>query len=97
MRSVRNARFLRTFEQLPKPVQEIARTAYGQFEKDPFSPKLDFHEIKGTKTSNVYAVNAGQYHRTSYRALGVWDKQTDTIVWFWIGSHEAYNNIIRRL
>jgi hypothetical protein len=42
-------------------------------------------------------VSAGQYHQALYRALGVWYKQSDTIVWFWIGSHEAYNNIIRRL
>ena len=97
MRSVRNARFRKAFDRLPDPVRERARARYGLFRADPFHPQLDFHEIQGTRTKGVYAVDVGSHMKTAYRALGVWEKQRDIIVWFWIGSHEDYNNILKRL
>ncbi len=39
----------------------------------------------------VYSVRVG----LSYRALGV--KEEDTIIWFWIGSHEEYNKLISQI
>lgn len=96
MKSRRNPRFHRAFRKLPTPAQDLARTAYQRFRADPYDPRLDFHDIKGTK-AEVYAVDVGTHNKTAYRALGVWDKKQDVIVWFWIGSHEAYNNVVARL
>lgn len=97
VKSVRNARFRKAFEKLPDSVQQNARNAYQRFRANPFDPALKFHEIKGTRTPAVYAVDAGTYLGTAYRALGIWQKRKDVIVWFWIGSHEEYNQSIKRL
>ncbi|MEJ7680003.1 MAG: hypothetical protein WKG06_19525 [Segetibacter sp.] len=39
----------------------------------------------------IYSVRVG----LSYRALGI--KQEETMIWFWIGSHEDYNKLIVQL
>jgi len=75
----------------------MARTTYQRFRANPFLPSLRLHEITGARTRSVYAVDVGTHLGTSYRALGVWQKEKDVIVWFWIGSHEEYNQIIRRV
>lgn len=97
VKSVRNARFRKAFEKLPNAVQQNARNAYQRFRANRFDPALKFHEIKGTRSPDVYAVDAGTYLGTAYRALGIWQKRKDVIVWFWIGSHEEYNQLIKRL
>lgn len=97
MRSVRNPRFRKAFDRLPTPVQDLARTCYALFQANPFDPRLDLHEIRGTRTRSIYAIDVGKHLGTAYRALGVWEKDQDVLVWFWIGSHEEYNNILKRL
>jgi hypothetical protein len=97
VRSVRNARFRKAFEKLPDVVQRVARDAYERFRANPFDPTLKLHPIQGSRTPGVYAVDAGTHRGTAYRALGIWHKGKDVIVWFWIGSHEEYNQIIKRL
>ncbi|CAK7257180.1 protein of unknown function [Shinella sp. WSC3-e] len=32
----------------------------------------------------------------SWRALAVRDAETDTLVWFWIGSHADYDRLVGR-
>ena len=49
-------------------------------------PGLHFKQIHYTK--QIFSVRIG----FSYRALGI--IENDTIIWFWIGSHEDYNNLI---
>lgn len=97
MRSRRNQRFDRAYKKLSQPVKELAQIAYKRFRDDPFDPRLSFHDIKGTEMPNIYAADVGTHLRVAYRALAVWDKQENIVVWFWIGSHEDYNNIISRL
>jgi hypothetical protein len=40
----------------------------------------------------VYSVRAG----IGWRAVGVM-KNSDTIVWFWIGSHSEYDKLLKSL
>ncbi len=97
VRSVRNARFRKAFEKLPDGVKRVARDAYERFRANPFDPAVKLHAIQASRTSNVYAVDAGTHRGTAYRALGIWQKEKDVMIWFWIGSHEEYNQIIRRI
>lgn len=97
MRSVRNPRFRKAFDKLPAEVQQIARNAYQRFRANPFDPALRLHEIQSARTRGVFAVDAGTFRGTAYRALGIWQKERDTMVWFWIGSHEEYNTLLKRL
>ncbi len=83
MKSYRTPAFKKLYADLPADVKRQAVTAYRLFIRDPFHPSLRFKELKAP----VWSVRIGR----SYRALG---KRTDadTIVWYWIGSHEDYNN-----
>ena len=54
--------------------------------------QLSGHHFKQVHSQqHIYSVKVG----LSYRALGI--IQNDTIIWFWIGSHEDYNNLIAQL
>ena len=82
-------RFWKAFALLPERIQQQAVKAYGQWKGDPYSPGLHFKCIHQPKS--VYSVRIG----SGYRAVG--RRHNDAIIWFWIGSHEAYNALIKRL
>lgn len=89
MRSVTTERFRKAYENLPSTVKLKAREAYKRWIRNPYHPSLNFKQIH--KTKSIYAVRVGN----SYRALGV--KNKHTMIWFWIGSHEEYNNLTSQL
>jgi hypothetical protein len=78
-------RFWAGFEQLPQNVQELARKQYRIWQRDPFHPSMHFKELK----DDIWSVRIGQH----YRALG--RRSGEMIVWFWIGTHEEYNKLVR--
>jgi len=88
MKSVTTEKFRKAFSKLPKDVQENARSAYNKWKHTPNNPSTRFKQIHPQKP--IYSVRVG----LSYRALDI--KEEDTMVWFWIGSHEDYNNLIAR-
>ncbi len=85
------------FDRLPANVQEIARQAFQRFREDPASAALEHRALKDT--------DRGQHRDGSfkvsityrYRAIYVVDHQTNTNVWYWVGSHEDYNNFVGRI
>jgi hypothetical protein len=89
LKSVATVRFRKAFANLPKDIQERARKAYHLWKQDNFHPSLHFKQVH--KEQLIYSIRVG----LSYRALGL--KQEETIIWFWIGSHEDYNNLISQL
>ncbi len=88
MKSRRNAKFRKAFNDLPASVQEQARKAYRQFKENPAHPGLQFKLIHPGKS--VYSVRIS----LNYRALGV--LKDDLIVWFWIGPHAEYDGRVER-
>jgi len=80
--SRRNRDFKKLFAQLPAEVQALAVKNYALWKADPWHPSLDF---KNHAPSPDWSVRVGG----RYRALGFMDG--NTIVWHWIGTHEAYN------
>jgi hypothetical protein len=89
MKSHINADFRKAYAALPKDVREQARKAYKLFKEDPFHPSIRFKSIHPSKP--FYSVRAS----LGYRAVGV--REGDTIIWFWIGSHAAYDKLISHL
>ncbi len=89
MKSVTTERFKKAFGNFNKDVQEKARKGYNLWKQDNFHPSLHFKQVHNRQP--IYSVRVG----LSYRALGI--KQEETIIWFWIGSHEDYNNLITQL
>lgn len=89
MNSFRTARFRQAFDQLPAEIQERARQAYRLFSQNPYHPSLQFKQVHPSQP--IFSARI----TLDYRALGIRDG--DEIVWFWIGSHAAYNNLVAQL
>lgn len=89
MNSRTTERFRKVFEKLSPQIQEQAREAYRLFEQNPQHPSLRFKKIH--KSQDIYSVRISR----DYRALGV--LEGDTIIWFWIGSHADYDQLINNL
>lgn len=81
--------FWKTHSLLPERIQKQAEKAYEQWKANPFHPGLHFKCIH--KVKSVYSVRIG----IGYRALG--RRHEDQMIWFWIGTHEAYNELVKRL
>jgi hypothetical protein len=77
------------FERLPAHVRRLARQEYQRFAADPFHPGLEFKRV-GARQRQLWSVRIG----LSYRALGL--RNGNEIVWFWIGTHAEYDQLIRR-
>ncbi len=87
MHSVTTEKFRKAFDKLPVQIQEKARSAYQLWKKNPQHPGLQFKQVH--QNEPIYSVRIG----LSYRALGI--KEGNTLIWFWIGSHEDYNNLVK--
>lgn len=84
-RSFAPSDFWKCYDSLPGNAQVLADDKFALFEGDPFHPSLALQQ-KG----DVWTVDVGR----SYRAVAYRDG--NDFHWFWIGSHEAYNHLLRR-
>jgi hypothetical protein len=82
-------RFRSAFDALPPSVQQQARRAYRLFLQNPYHHSLAFRQVHPAEP--IYSVRVGLH----YRALGV--RTGDEVVWFWIGSHSDYDNLLSSL
>ena len=82
-------RFRRTFQQLPQQVQQQARAAYQLFRNDPAHPSLRFKPVHPSKP--IFSARVGR----DYRAIAV--REGERVIWFWIGSHAEYDQLLKRL
>lgn len=89
MKSVTTIRFRKCLDKLPKEVRQRARQAYQVWKHNHNSPGLHFKQVDNKQP--IYSVRVG----LSYRAPGI--KEEETMIWFLIGSHEDYNNLISQL
>lgn len=77
------AGFWRRYDQLPQEIQKLADKNFQLLKADPYHPSLHFKKI-----GELWSVRVGR----GYRALGLNDG--DTVQWFWIGTHGAYDQLI---
>ena len=89
MTSKTTRRFRAAYGQLPEHVRRRAREAYRHFKSDLNHPSLRFKKVHATEA--IYAARVG----LGYRALAVVDG--DVTVWFWIGTHADYDQLLRTL
>lgn len=74
--------FWAAYHVLEASVRARARKAYKLWRQNPFHPSLHFKCINDEE--RIWSVRI----TLSFRALGVLD--SDTVTWFWIGSHDDY-------
>lgn len=73
------------YRRLPSDVQELADRCFQLLKSDSRHPSLHFKKIGA-----AWSVRVGLH----FRALGVEDESD--IVWFWIGTHAEYDQLLRR-
>jgi hypothetical protein len=82
-------RFRAAYAALPEPIRRRAREAYRLFRENPTHPSLRFKPVHPTRP--IYSARVG----LGYRALAVRDG--DVVIWFWIGTHADYDQLLRSL
>ena len=82
--------FKKSFQILPKEIKHKAKEAYKIWKKNPFDNSLNFKQIHPTKP--IYSLQI----TLNWRAVGI-RKEKNTMLWFWIGSHEEYNKLIKHI
>ena len=84
MKHFANSSFWEAYDNLPKSVQNTADKNYELLKTNPKHPSLHFKKVGG-----YWSVRVG----LRYRALAV--ESDSDMVWFWIGSHAAYDKLIQ--
>ena len=76
--------FTDAYRKLPGRIQLVADKCFELLRDPPRHPSLHFKPVGG-----YWSIRVGRRHR----ALGVRDAAD--VVWFWIGSHAAYDHLVR--
>jgi hypothetical protein len=90
LRSIRHKLFNKCLDDLSPAFQELARTNFAKWQRDPHS--VGWHRLTGMK-SNLFSAEIGY----SGRAVGLVteDKGGKPVcIWLFVGTHEKYNNWI---
>ncbi len=90
MKSSVTKTFRKQLEQLPISVHEQAEKAYELWRQEPYHNSLQFKRVSPRQP--IYSVRIS----LNYRALGLWDADNH-IYWFWIGAHDEYEELLKRL
>jgi hypothetical protein len=78
-------KFWRHYRRLPAAIRALADKNFQLLKVDPRHPSLQFKTV-----GRMWSARVGAH----YRALAV--ESGDNLVWFWIGTHAEYNEIIKR-
>lgn len=84
--------FWQAYNALPSAVKKLARKAYWQWKTDPYNSSLNFERLHG----NLWSARIGAHYRALGRKSEDLEAGEEVFVWHWIGSHEAYNRLIKR-
>ncbi len=82
MRHFASPAFWQAYAKLPRSVQRLADRNFALLKDNPHHPSLHLKKI-----NRFWSVRVGLH----YRVLAV--EVEDGLVWFWIGSHAAYNSM----
>ena len=77
--------FWTLYYELPFEIQRLADKQFRLFTENQRHPSLGF-----ARKGDVWTAEVGRSHRALARL------RDGNFYWFWIGSHEAYNNLLPR-
>ncbi len=84
MRHWASAEFWHAYRNLPEAIRKLADKNFELLKNDPRHPSLRLKHV-----GEYYSARIG----LAYRALGI--AVDDGILWFWIGNHADYEQLIR--
>ena len=85
MRHHASPSFWQRYHAQPQEVRELADKSFGLLKQNPRHPSIHFKKV-----GRFWSARVGVH----YRALAV--ELDDNLVWFWIGDHTTYDQLIRR-
>ena len=88
-RSLTTSAFWDRFNALSLDDQRQAREAHGIWLENPRQPGLRFKKVHSARP--IYSARVG----LDIRAVGI--MAGDDIIWFWIGPHDEYEELLKRL
>jgi hypothetical protein len=77
------------FRTLPPDIQRAARKAYILWRRNPSHASLQFKRVHPVHPIFSVRISLG------WRACGA--REGDTMIWFFIGSHAAYDHLVAHL
>ena len=89
MNSVTTEAFRRLYAAATPQRQSQIKRAYQLWRENPAHPSLRFKKIHTTEP--IYSARVD----LDWRALGVMD--SDMVVWFWVGPHDEYTALLKRM
>jgi hypothetical protein len=81
--------FRKSFAGLPQKIQKNALKAYRIWWQNPHHSSLQFKQVHATLP--IFSVRVG----LGWRAVGI--RKADTMIWYWIGSHDEYDALLKKL
>jgi hypothetical protein len=89
MKSSVTKTFRQRLKDLPALVQAQAAKAYVLWQADPYHPSLQFKRV--SQRQPIYSARV----TINYRVLGL--LESDRIYWYWIGGHDEYDELLKRM
>ena len=89
MKSETTEKFRLLFAAAPPACQMRIRRAYHLWKNNPLHPSLRFKKIHSHLP--IYSARVD----LDWRAVGI--LENDTVIWFWIGSHQQYEALLKTL
>jgi len=85
MKSLTTPEFWKAYAAIPLTIRRQARKAYKVWQANPSHPSLHFKKVG----KNLWSARITR----EYRALAL--KQGDDYYWFWIGTHDEYDAMLK--
>jgi hypothetical protein len=89
MNSVTTEAFRQLYSQASPERRQKIRRAFQLWRENPNHPSLRFKKVHATLP--IYSARVD----LDWRAVGV--LRDGTLIWFWVGSHKAYDTLLRDL
>jgi len=81
--------YWKSYKGLPKKIQRDADRKFDLWKKNPFHPSLNFKCVN--TEYNIWSVRVTM----DYRALAV--RNEKSVIWYWIGDHNKYEQLLKAL
>ena len=89
MKSSVTQSFRKRLDNLPASVQKQADKAYALWQAEPYHPSLQFKRV--SQKQPIYSARVS----LNYRVLGL--LEANHIYWYWIGTHDEYDELLKRM
>jgi mRNA-degrading endonuclease RelE of RelBE toxin-antitoxin system len=89
MKSSVTKTFRKQLNELPASVQAQAVKAYTLWQEDSYHPSLQFKRV--SQRQPIYSARVS----LNYRVLGL--LESDCVYWYWIGAHDEYDELLKRM